>query len=76
MSSGCVRSPSRMSQLGWQADGCRSGRGHPSPVDRDHSRQVLFIAVLGSNLLGDALRDVLEPRLRGVNPTARRLSRG
>jgi peptide/nickel transport system permease protein len=37
---------------------------------------AIFIAVLGFNLLGDALRDVLEPRLRGVNPTARLLSRG
>ncbi|HXH10314.1 MAG TPA: ABC transporter permease [Alphaproteobacteria bacterium] len=37
---------------------------------------AIFIAVLGFNLLGDALRDVLEPRLRGVNPTTRLLSRG
>ena len=37
---------------------------------------AIFIAVLGFNLLGDALRDVLEPRLRGVSPTARLLSRG
>ncbi len=36
---------------------------------------AIFIAVLGFNLLGDALRDVLEPRLRGVNTTARLLSR-
>jgi hypothetical protein len=27
---------------------------------------AIFTAVLGFNLLGDALRDVLEPRLRGV----------
>jgi peptide/nickel transport system permease protein len=37
---------------------------------------AIFLAVLGFNLLGDALRDVLEPRLRGVNPTTRLLSRG
>jgi peptide/nickel transport system permease protein len=37
---------------------------------------AIFIAVLGFNLLGDALRDALEPRLRGVSPTARLLSRG
>lgn len=37
---------------------------------------AIFIAVLGFNLLGDALRDVLEPRLRGVNPTTRLLTRG
>jgi peptide/nickel transport system permease protein len=37
---------------------------------------AIFIAVLGFNLLGDALRDVLEPRLRGVSTTARLLSRG
>jgi peptide/nickel transport system permease protein len=37
---------------------------------------AIFLAVLGFNLLGDALRDVLEPKLRGVNPTARLLSRG
>ncbi len=37
---------------------------------------AIFIVVLGFNLLGDALRDVLEPRMRGVNPTARLLSRG
>jgi peptide/nickel transport system permease protein len=37
---------------------------------------AIFIAVLGFNLLGDALRDTLEPRLRGVSPTARLLSRG
>jgi peptide/nickel transport system permease protein len=37
---------------------------------------AIFTTVLGFNLLGDALRDVLEPRLRGVNPTARLLSRG
>jgi peptide/nickel transport system permease protein len=37
---------------------------------------AIFIAVLGFNLLGDALRDALEPRLRGVNPAARLLSRG
>jgi peptide/nickel transport system permease protein len=36
---------------------------------------AIFIAVLGFNLLGDALRDALEPRLRGVSPTARLLSR-
>jgi peptide/nickel transport system permease protein len=36
---------------------------------------AIFLAVLGFNLLGDALRDVLEPRLRGVNPRARFLSR-
>src|SRR2546430_17099468 len=34
-----------------------------------------FLAVLGFNLLGDALRDVLEPRLRGARATARLLSR-
>jgi peptide/nickel transport system permease protein len=37
---------------------------------------AIFIAVLGFNLLGDALRDVLEPRLRGMSSTARLLSRG
>jgi peptide/nickel transport system permease protein len=37
---------------------------------------AIFLAVLGFNLLGDALRDVLEPRLREVSPTARLLSRG
>jgi len=37
---------------------------------------AIFMAVLGFNLLGDALRDVLEPRLRGVSTTARLLSRG
>jgi peptide/nickel transport system permease protein len=36
---------------------------------------AIFIAVLGFNLLGDALRDVLEPRLRGVGTTARLHSR-
>jgi ABC-type dipeptide/oligopeptide/nickel transport system permease subunit len=36
---------------------------------------AIFIAVLGFNLLGDALRDVLEPRLRGASGTARLLSR-
>jgi peptide/nickel transport system permease protein len=36
---------------------------------------AIFIAVLGFNLLGDALRDVLEPRLRGASGTARPLSR-
>jgi peptide/nickel transport system permease protein len=36
---------------------------------------AIFIAVLGFNLLGDALRDVLEPRLRGVGTTARPHSR-
>jgi len=29
---------------------------------------AIFIVVLGFNLLGDALRDVLEPRLRGERP--------
>ena len=37
---------------------------------------AIFIAVLGFNLLGDALRDVLEPRLRRVGTTARLVSRG
>jgi peptide/nickel transport system permease protein len=32
---------------------------------------AIFIVVLGFNLLGDALRDVLEPRLRGAAPGAR-----
>jgi hypothetical protein len=32
--------------------------------------------VLGFNLLGDALRDALEPRLRRLSPTARLLARG
>jgi peptide/nickel transport system permease protein len=36
---------------------------------------AIFIAVLGFNLLGDALRDALEPRLRRVGPTAGLLSR-
>jgi peptide/nickel transport system permease protein len=36
---------------------------------------AIFIAVLGFNLLGDALRDVLEPRLRGVGTAARLHSR-
>ncbi len=36
---------------------------------------AIFLAVLGFNLLGDALRDVLEPRLRGARATARLLSR-
>ncbi|HEY5867758.1 MAG TPA: ABC transporter permease [Candidatus Tectomicrobia bacterium] len=35
---------------------------------------AIFLAVLGFNLLGDALRDVLEPRLRGTRVTARLLS--
>jgi peptide/nickel transport system permease protein len=30
---------------------------------------AIFLAVLGFNLLGDALRDVLEPRLRGAQAT-------
>ena len=29
---------------------------------------AIFLVVLGFNLLGDALRDVLEPRLRGARP--------
>jgi peptide/nickel transport system permease protein len=37
---------------------------------------AIFIAVLGFNLLGDALRDALEPRLRRLSPTARLLARG
>ena len=32
---------------------------------------AIFIVVLGFNLLGDALRDVLEPRLRGERPGLR-----
>jgi peptide/nickel transport system permease protein len=32
---------------------------------------AIFIVVLGFNLLGDALRDVLEPRLRGAGRAAR-----
>jgi peptide/nickel transport system permease protein len=32
---------------------------------------AIFIAVLGFNLLGDALRDVLEPLLRNAGPAAR-----
>jgi peptide/nickel transport system permease protein len=32
---------------------------------------AIFIVVLGFNLLGDALRDVLEPRLRGARLGAR-----
>lgn len=32
---------------------------------------AIFIVVLGFNLLGDALRDVLEPRLRGERPRMR-----
>jgi len=36
---------------------------------------AIFIAVLGFNLSGDALRDVLEPRLRGASGTARLQSR-
>jgi peptide/nickel transport system permease protein len=36
---------------------------------------AIFLAVLGFNLLGDALRDALEPRLRGARVTARLLSR-
>jgi peptide/nickel transport system permease protein len=36
---------------------------------------AIFMVVLGFNLLGDALRDVLEPRLRGASPLARRSQR-
>jgi ABC-type dipeptide/oligopeptide/nickel transport system permease subunit len=36
---------------------------------------AIFTAVLGFNLLGDALHDVLEPRLRGARATERLLSR-
>ena len=32
---------------------------------------AIFVVVLGFNLLGDALRDVLEPRLRGERPGPR-----
>lgn len=32
---------------------------------------AIFLVVLGFNLLGDALRDVLEPRLRGARPDAK-----
>lgn len=32
---------------------------------------AIFLVVLGFNLLGDALRDVLEPRLRGARPGLR-----
>ena len=32
---------------------------------------AIFLVVLGFNLLGDALRDVLEPRLRGARPGAK-----
>jgi len=32
---------------------------------------AIFLVVLGFNLLGDALRDVLEPRLRGARPGMR-----
>jgi peptide/nickel transport system permease protein len=32
---------------------------------------AIFVVVLGFNLLGDALRDVLEPRLRGARPGMR-----
>jgi ABC-type dipeptide/oligopeptide/nickel transport system permease subunit len=39
------------------------------------SSLAIFTAVLGFNLLGDALRDVLEPRLRGVGTAARLHSR-
>jgi len=35
---------------------------------------AIFLAVLGFNLLGDALRDALEPRLRGARATTRLLS--
>lgn len=37
---------------------------------------AIFIVVLGFNLPGDALRDVLEPRLRKASTAARLLSRG
>jgi peptide/nickel transport system permease protein len=37
---------------------------------------AIFLAVLGFNLLGDALRDALEPRLRGVSTTTGLVSRG
>jgi peptide/nickel transport system permease protein len=37
---------------------------------------AIFTAVLGFNLLGDALRDALEPRLRRVGTAARILGRG
>jgi peptide/nickel transport system permease protein len=36
---------------------------------------AIFMAVLGFNLLGDALRDVLEPRLRGARTAVRLPSR-
>jgi peptide/nickel transport system permease protein len=36
---------------------------------------AIFIAVLGFNLLGDALRDALEPRLRRVGTTVKLDSR-
>ncbi len=36
---------------------------------------AIFLMVLGFNLLGDGLRDVLDPRTRLVSPTARHLGR-
>jgi peptide/nickel transport system permease protein len=33
---------------------------------------ALFVTVLGFNLLGDGLRDSLDPRLRGVEESGRR----
>ena len=61
-------------QLGRHVDGRRAGTCHPGAVGRYLPGLAIFLAVLGFNLLGDALRDVLEPRLQ-ARATARLLSR-
>jgi len=64
-----------MSPVGRHADGRRAGAYHRAPWAGIFPGLAIFLAVLGFNLLGDALRDALEPRLRGARATTRLLSR-
>ena len=57
--------PPPVSLVGLDALGLRPHLHVPRPLDGRVAGVAISLAVFGFNMLGDALRDVLDPRLRG-----------
>src|SRR5205809_2862618 len=71
-----VGSPPDVASWGGMLTAAAQGHVTKAPWAGIFPGLAIFVAVLGFNLLGDAVRDVLEPRLRNVSPTTKLLTRG
>ena len=67
-----VGSPPDVASWGGMLTAAAQGHVTKAPWAGIFPGLAIFIAVLGFNLLGDAVRDVLEPRLRSAGAGARR----